>query len=996
MVRKDLIESIVNYASLFVLQIKGQSAMDYHDVSIHAEQTSIPILNKVFDLELKSANEIKRNHPAIDLIDDKKGVAFQITSTATQEKIEKTLRGFVDNNLYELYPTLYIYILTEKRSSYSIAKLKRIVNDKFDFDPNVHIIDYRHILARIRFISSLDALNEIANFYEKLSAISISHVTSSIENQQHVARFKAGKQLSYIDRVKNELEDVIGTKNIHRIPELPELFSKISGLEDKLSDKEKELKECRTALDNYPDHEALHDVLTRAYVNSMNECEVLKQMIEQEKMVVSTLSQNIRHQKEFLDQINQQQVSERMKEAKRLFEEGEYVMVNLLLNYEGRQNYISKKLEEKGRQSIELKALANEEVFLALSMLQKQNWSQNIHEIREHFEQSIELGGYGFNSYQYSFFLEDIELQKEAIDILTKTIAHIPDDEMENKAASLRRLGKLLQDSDEGGALKAFTEAIAIYEDLSEKDSDGYAFLLADCLFGCGTLQMKKSLELARVSLDRAVIILGTRKKPPDLNIRKLQYLTLIGLGSLHQKRDDTDSSIAFLNLALYMGAGISLDNPEDDLLYLLEAVKRFRILFGEEKEGPHSDVIYKHGLRHFVRIQKWHSQDDAYNNAKALNKLGLFLLQAQETTGAGICFRGALKIFKALDKEGYSCLPDISSSLEWVGFIHMTANNVKAQKKVLLEALNIRKQLAETDPVGNLPEVASLLNNLYNNSFIAVGPSQYYKAYPFFDEALGIYKQLDERYEKPHFIGWLQLLQNRSIFLSKGLDKTDVIVWYQEFIGLISRIPPKSLPSYEKNICKSIHEVGELLLKNVSADHHLFLTMAEDLIKARNNLVNKNPKEYDIYLLYAFLEVGYKLADIEQWEKACPYLRNGIDLLKELTKKYPDKYDKEIVMPTLKLAQGYDKLKDYASSAGCFADLCSYFESRLIEHPEYHDIMVSIMLSLTEQLLLDDQKEQALNYITKAMTYLSTMTDSSEQNRLKGSFEELIKEHFL
>jgi hypothetical protein len=57
MVRKDLIDKIADYASLFVLRIKSQSAMNYHDLNIHAEDAYI--LNNIFDIKLINANRLR-------------------------------------------------------------------------------------------------------------------------------------------------------------------------------------------------------------------------------------------------------------------------------------------------------------------------------------------------------------------------------------------------------------------------------------------------------------------------------------------------------------------------------------------------------------------------------------------------------------------------------------------------------------------------------------------------------------------------------------------------------------------------------------------------------------------------------------------------------------------------------------------------------------------------------------------------------------------------
>lgn len=74
--------------------------------------------------------------------------------------------------------------------------------------------------------------------------------------------------------------------------------------------------------------------------------------------------------------MDQQEVSERMEKVRKLFEEGSFASVNALLSYDGREKYICKKLEEKASRSAEWALLANEEAFIALTLLQEKEWRQ--------------------------------------------------------------------------------------------------------------------------------------------------------------------------------------------------------------------------------------------------------------------------------------------------------------------------------------------------------------------------------------------------------------------------------------------------------------------------------------------------------------------------------------------------------------------------------------------------------------------------------------------
>ncbi|MEQ9371652.1 MAG: SMEK domain-containing protein [Coleofasciculus chthonoplastes F3-SA18-01] len=121
------------------------------DINKVAETLLIPLFSEVYGYtNLQNLNDTEgSNYPGIDLGDERARVAFQITSTSNSEKIKKTLRKFVEYKLYEKYDRLIIYILTEKQQSYSGNGYEEIIQNKFAFDKDKNIWDYRDILKAV-------------------------------------------------------------------------------------------------------------------------------------------------------------------------------------------------------------------------------------------------------------------------------------------------------------------------------------------------------------------------------------------------------------------------------------------------------------------------------------------------------------------------------------------------------------------------------------------------------------------------------------------------------------------------------------------------------------------------------------------------------------------------------------------------------------------------------------------------------------------------------
>jgi hypothetical protein len=175
--------------SRFVAQIEGATAMSRTDINRVAQTILIPLLAEVYGYtELKNLDSPEEpNYPAIDLGDETARVSFQVTSTSGSEKIKKTLRKFVERELYEKYDKLIIYILTEKQDSYSGKGYEEIIQGKFTFDKDKDIWDYR------------DILREVANF----QIDKVCKVESILE-----ANFGEGRRLPEWE-VVDKVEEVI-------------------------------------------------------------------------------------------------------------------------------------------------------------------------------------------------------------------------------------------------------------------------------------------------------------------------------------------------------------------------------------------------------------------------------------------------------------------------------------------------------------------------------------------------------------------------------------------------------------------------------------------------------------------------------------------------------------------------------------------------------------------------------------------------------------------
>lgn len=153
--------------SRFTEQVKILNSNGEFSINIHAENILINILNIIYDCRLKNVNyEEGKTYPSIDLRDYDKRLAIQVTSTSNLDKIKNTLSGFISNDLYKNFDTLYIYIITEKQKKYKQSSIDEIIENKIRFTTEC-IIDKTDLYKMLNAQNDIQKITDVCKLLEK-------------------------------------------------------------------------------------------------------------------------------------------------------------------------------------------------------------------------------------------------------------------------------------------------------------------------------------------------------------------------------------------------------------------------------------------------------------------------------------------------------------------------------------------------------------------------------------------------------------------------------------------------------------------------------------------------------------------------------------------------------------------------------------------------------------------------------------------------------------
>lgn len=163
--KPELEKQIISTLSTMVFNISGDNSVGFFD-SNHAVQeffakffSIIYGYDGLVDLDIVHDTT---SFPAVDIGDQARGIAFQITSTTTKEKVSNTLEVFLKKNMHLTYPKLIICMLGKVDS----------FNDDFDlggiieFSKADNIWDIPYLTKEIPKCS-LEQLQELNEYFDK-------------------------------------------------------------------------------------------------------------------------------------------------------------------------------------------------------------------------------------------------------------------------------------------------------------------------------------------------------------------------------------------------------------------------------------------------------------------------------------------------------------------------------------------------------------------------------------------------------------------------------------------------------------------------------------------------------------------------------------------------------------------------------------------------------------------------------------------------------------
>ena len=159
LVKEKYIHDILDRLSGLTYNVEIRAKENLLDLHGVCEDFYVGLFNLVYGWNLHNVNELQKNIPGIDLVDEKQRIIVQVTGTSTKPKIEHSLE-----EIPEKYSGFHFYfapivIDAKQQRGYEYETRNSII-----FNPKVDILDILCIVDKIRGITDIERVREIATF----------------------------------------------------------------------------------------------------------------------------------------------------------------------------------------------------------------------------------------------------------------------------------------------------------------------------------------------------------------------------------------------------------------------------------------------------------------------------------------------------------------------------------------------------------------------------------------------------------------------------------------------------------------------------------------------------------------------------------------------------------------------------------------------------------------------------------------------------------------
>ena len=316
-----------------------------------------------------------------------------------------------------------------------------------------------------------------------------------------------------------------------------------------------------------------------------------------------------------------------------------------------------------------------------------------------------------------------------------------------------------------------YTEALEIYRELARQNPEAYMSDVAGTLNNLATLHAdSKRFEEAEKAINEALEI---RQKlalqNPEAYLSDVA-VTLNNLGVLHSNINQFEEAKKAYNEALEINRKLARQNPKAYLPDVANSLNNLGVLHFDANQFEVAEKAYNKALE--IRRELARQDPGAHlpDMTITLNNLANLYQETNRFEEAEKAYNEALEIRRELVRQNPEAyLLHMATSLNSLAILHVKTDRFEEAEKEYNETLGIYREQARQNPKAYLPDVAGTLNNLAD---LYANTDRFEEAEKAYNKALEIYREQAKKNQNAYLPGVAMISRNLGILYECKLSE--------------------------------------------------------------------------------------------------------------------------------------------------------------------------------------------------------------------------------
>lgn len=490
------------------------------------------------------------------------------------------------------------------------------------------------------------------------------------------------------------------------------------------------------------------------------------------------------------------------------------------------------------------------------------------------------------------------------------------------------------------------------------------------------------TIALARFDNEKALFYIETRAELDSTN-PSWQF----DAGYCFQEFNDHVKAKKYYSRALDIYRSLAIDNPQAYEPDLASTLNNLAVLYKNTQQLAESESLYLEALESYRRLAKekpiyrqlYKTKDKNKEKAKdykpdvarTLNNLALLYSNTQRQAESETMYLEALKIRRQLaeqDPDTYE--PGLALTLNNLATLYQNNHRLSESEALQLEAIEIQKRLARVNPQAYEPDLAMTMNNL---AVIYSNTQRLAESKALHLEVLEIYRRLAKDNPQTYEPALATTLNNLANLYQNAQLFTESEPMRSQALDIYRRLAKDNPQRYEPVLAMTLTNLA-ILYKNthrLKEGKSLFL----EALDIYRRLEKDSPQAHDPEVAKTLSELADLYFNTQHFEESEAMNLEALEIYRRLAKDKPQVYEPGLVSTLSSLATLYYKAQRFSECETMYLDAAAIYRRLAISNPQvYEPRLATTLYSLGLLYWQQEQYPQAIPIFEEALPLYRTL----------------------